>query len=120
MRLREAAEEEEEGEEEEAPGARRPEPCLQPTALALPARREEAILCVILAQVPGRHDGLSIYITLFRRVDFIFSNARFHAGHRANSTCNFAQNVELWDRLFGTDRAPNVQEGKPSKHWGAA
>ena len=43
MRLREAAEEEEEGEEEEAPGARRPEPCLQPTAPAPAARREERI-----------------------------------------------------------------------------
>lgn len=31
-------------------------------------------------------------------------NTRFHAGHHANSTCNFAQNIEIWDRLFGTYR----------------
>jgi len=29
-------------------------------------------------------------------------NTRFHAGHHAHSKCNFAQNIELWDRLFGT------------------
>lgn len=29
-------------------------------------------------------------------------NTRFHAGHHGNATCNFAQNVEIWDRLFGT------------------
>eukprot|EP00040_Diaphanoeca_grandis_P016081 m.3644 g.3644 ORF g.3644 m.3644 type:complete len:64 (-) comp2555_c0_seq1:61-252(-) len=32
-------------------------------------------------------------------------DTRFHAGHHANSTCNFAQNIELWDRLFGTFRS---------------
>lgn len=31
-----------------------------------------------------------------------FFNTRFHAGHHALSYCNFAQNIELWDRLFGT------------------
>ena len=29
-------------------------------------------------------------------------NTRFHAGHHAYARCNFAQNIELWDRLFGT------------------
>ncbi|GMI26339.1 hypothetical protein TeGR_g5380 [Tetraparma gracilis] len=29
-------------------------------------------------------------------------NTRFHAGHHAYAKCNFAQNIELWDRLFGT------------------
>lgn len=29
-------------------------------------------------------------------------DTRFHAGHHTHSKCNFAQNIELWDRLFGT------------------
>lgn len=29
-------------------------------------------------------------------------NSRFHAGHHALTFCNYAQNIELWDRLFGT------------------
>jgi len=40
-----------------------------------------------------------------------FFNTRFHAGHHAYSTCNFAQNIEIWDRLFGTYRDLDV-EGK--------
>lgn len=35
-------------------------------------------------------------------LNLYFFNTRFHAGHHANSRCNFAQNIELWDRLFGT------------------
>ncbi|GMI16191.1 hypothetical protein TrLO_g12936, partial [Triparma laevis f. longispina] len=31
-----------------------------------------------------------------------FFNTRFHAGHHATSRTNYAQNIELWDRLFGT------------------
>jgi sterol desaturase/sphingolipid hydroxylase (fatty acid hydroxylase superfamily) len=31
-------------------------------------------------------------------------NTRFHAGHHGYSKCNFAQNIELWDRIFGTFR----------------
>ena len=40
------------------------------------------------------------------RLDFNlgFFNTRFHAGHHALSNCNFAQNVEIWDRIFGTFR----------------
>ena len=38
-------------------------------------------------------------------------NTRFHAGHHAYSTCNFAQNIEVWDRLFGTYRDLDV-DGK--------
>jgi sterol desaturase/sphingolipid hydroxylase (fatty acid hydroxylase superfamily) len=29
-------------------------------------------------------------------------NTRFHAGHHSKSNVNFAQNIELWDRFFGT------------------
>jgi len=29
-------------------------------------------------------------------------NSRFHAGHHSMTFCNYAQNIELWDRLFGT------------------
>ena len=55
------------------------------------------------------------------RLDFTvgFFNTRFHAGHHANSTCNFAQNIELWDRLFGTYIPLNVYQAKYSKHWKA-
>jgi sterol desaturase/sphingolipid hydroxylase (fatty acid hydroxylase superfamily) len=35
-------------------------------------------------------------------LNVIIFNTRFHAGHHGNSSCNFAQNIELWDRLFGT------------------
>jgi len=37
-------------------------------------------------------------------LSIFFFNTRFHAGHHAYSKCNFAQNIELWDRLFGTYR----------------
>lgn len=56
--------------------------------------------------------ALCLYVNLFVgalghcRLDInigIF-NTRFHAGHHALSICNFAQNIELWDRLFGTYR----------------
>lgn len=48
------------------------------------------------------------------RLDFNvgFFNTRFHAGHHAMSTCNFAQNVEIWDRLFGTFRPLPMKKGK--------
>jgi sterol desaturase/sphingolipid hydroxylase (fatty acid hydroxylase superfamily) len=39
------------------------------------------------------------------RLDFTvgpFFNSRFHAGHHAMFSYNYAQNIELWDRLFGT------------------
>eukprot|EP00928_Gymnodinium_smaydae_P043206 TRINITY_DN289_c0_g1_i5.p1 TRINITY_DN289_c0_g1~~TRINITY_DN289_c0_g1_i5.p1 ORF type:complete len:291 (-),score=67.19 TRINITY_DN289_c0_g1_i5:82-954(-) len=53
------------------------------------------------------------------RLDFNvgFFNTRFHAGHHANSSCNFAQNIELWDRLFGTYVPLNVYQAKYCKHW---
>ena len=48
------------------------------------------------------------------RLDFNIGvfNSRFHAGHHAYSKCNFAQNIELWDRLFGTYRSLNVESSK--------
>lgn len=39
-------------------------------------------------------------------------NTRFHAGHHKYSNCNFAQNIELWDRLFCTYRDLEVEEVK--------
>jgi len=38
------------------------------------------------------------------RLDFNlgFFNSRFHAGHHSMFKYNYAQNIELWDRLFGT------------------
>lgn len=38
------------------------------------------------------------------RLDFNlgFFNTRFHAGHHSMFKYNYAQNIELWDRLFGT------------------
>jgi sterol desaturase/sphingolipid hydroxylase (fatty acid hydroxylase superfamily) len=43
------------------------------------------------------HSRIDINIGVF--------DSRFHAGHHALTTCNYAQNIELWDRLFGTYRA---------------
>jgi len=40
------------------------------------------------------HSRIDINIGVF--------NSRFHAGHHALTFCNYAQNIELWDRLFGT------------------
>jgi sterol desaturase/sphingolipid hydroxylase (fatty acid hydroxylase superfamily) len=42
-------------------------------------------------------------------------DTRFHAGHHSKSTCNFAQNIELWDRLFGTykDHKQMIESRKP-------
>jgi sterol desaturase/sphingolipid hydroxylase (fatty acid hydroxylase superfamily) len=37
-------------------------------------------------------------------LDWGVFNSRFHAGHHAYSHCNYAQNVEIWDRLFGSFR----------------
>jgi sterol desaturase/sphingolipid hydroxylase (fatty acid hydroxylase superfamily) len=67
--------------------------------------------------------GACLYINSFVgslghcRLDFNIGvfNSRFHAGHHAYSKCNFAQNIELWDRLFGTYRALNTESGKYSK-----
>lgn len=48
------------------------------------------------------HSRLDINIWIF--------NTRFHAGHHAISRCNFAQNLEMWDRLFGTYRDLNMKK----------
>ena len=45
-------------------------------------------------------------------------NTRFHAGHHSKSTCNFAQNIELWDRLFGTYK--DLRMNKVGTHDGKA
>lgn len=45
-------------------------------------------------------------------LDVGFFRTRFHAGHHANSRCNFAQNIEMWDRMFGTYRELNMSPGK--------
>jgi len=37
-------------------------------------------------------------------LDFLGFSTRFHAAHHAYYKCNFAQNFEIWDRLFGTYR----------------
>lgn len=42
------------------------------------------------------HSRIDINIGVF--------NSRFHAGHHSLTFCNYAQNIELWDRLFGTWR----------------
>jgi sterol desaturase/sphingolipid hydroxylase (fatty acid hydroxylase superfamily) len=44
----------------------------------------------------------------------VFSS-RFHAGHHAYTHCNYAQNIDLWDRLFNTYRELQVEERKKSK-----
>jgi sterol desaturase/sphingolipid hydroxylase (fatty acid hydroxylase superfamily) len=49
------------------------------------------------------------------RLDFNlgFFNSRFHAGHHAMFKYNYAQNIELWDRLFGTfykEELPGIKE----------
>lgn len=54
--------------------------------------------------------GLSMWSVMFvgalghSRADINIGvfNSRFHAGHHALTFCNYAQNVELWDRVFGT------------------
>mmetsp|Transcript_41879 Transcript_41879/g.111561 ORF Transcript_41879/g.111561 Transcript_41879/m.111561 type:complete len:345 (+) Transcript_41879:72-1106(+) len=56
------------------------------------------------------HCRLDINVGLF--------NTRFHAGHHAYSTCNFAQNVEIWDRLFGTYRDLDVKKIEDMKTTG--
>jgi sterol desaturase/sphingolipid hydroxylase (fatty acid hydroxylase superfamily) len=50
------------------------------------------------------HCRLDLDIGIFR--------TRFHAGHHAYSTCNFAQNIELWDRMFGTFRELGANPNK--------
>jgi sterol desaturase/sphingolipid hydroxylase (fatty acid hydroxylase superfamily) len=67
----------------------------------------------------------SLYINSFVgslghcRLDFSILglfDTRFHAGHHYNSGCNFAQNVEIWDRLFGTFR-DHREMTKYKKHY---
>ena len=50
-------------------------------------------------------------------LDVVFFNTRFHAGHHGYAKCNFAQNIELWDRLFGTyrDYSKAVEKHKVKK-----
>lgn len=53
------------------------------------------------------------------RLDFNIGvfNTRFHAGHHAYAKCNFAQNVELWDWIFGTYKElAEVTKGVKSVH----
>jgi len=44
--------------------------------------------------------------------DFKFFNTRFHAGHHAMFKYNYAQNIELWDRLFGTYKELEIPSKK--------
>lgn len=44
-------------------------------------------------------------------------NSRFHAGHHAMTVCNYAQNIELWDRLFGTWRELPMKGAKAKVPW---
>ena len=43
-------------------------------------------------------------------IDIVFFRSRFHAGHHEFFTCNYAQNIEIWDKLFGTFRDPKDSE----------
>lgn len=45
-------------------------------------------------------------------MDFKFFNTRFHAGHHAMFKYNYAQNIELWDRIFGTYKELEVPAKK--------
>lgn len=49
--------------------------------------------CVMFVGALG-HSRLDFNIYVF--------NSRFHAGHHAMFNVNYAQNIELWDRIFGT------------------
>lgn len=49
--------------------------------------------CVMFVGALG-HSRLDFNIGVF--------NSRFHAGHHAMFNVNYAQNIELWDRIFGT------------------
>jgi sterol desaturase/sphingolipid hydroxylase (fatty acid hydroxylase superfamily) len=45
-------------------------------------------------------------------------DSRFHAGHHALTFCNYAQNCELWDRVFGTYKVlPMKGAKKEPKPW---
>lgn len=54
--------------------------------------------------------GLLLYVNMFvgalghcrLDLDIWIFRTRFHAGHHAMFKYNYAQNIELWDRLFGT------------------
>jgi len=50
------------------------------------------------------HSRIDINIGVF--------NSRFHAGHHALTYCNYAQNIELWDRIFGTHREISMKGAK--------
>jgi sterol desaturase/sphingolipid hydroxylase (fatty acid hydroxylase superfamily) len=55
------------------------------------------------------HSRIDINIGVF--------NSRFHAGHHAMTFCNYAQNIELWDRLFGTYKELNMKGAKGVVPW---
>jgi len=46
-------------------------------------------------------------------IDIWFFRTRFHAGHHAMFKYNYAQNIELWDRLFGTYKELPDKDRKP-------
>jgi len=48
-------------------------------------------------------------------LDIWFFNTRFHAGHHAMFKYNYAQNIEFWDRVFGTYKELPVEEMKRAK-----
>jgi sterol desaturase/sphingolipid hydroxylase (fatty acid hydroxylase superfamily) len=45
---------------------------------------------------------IELKVPLPGQYGFHLFRSRFHAGHHALSMCNFAQNIHLWDWLFGT------------------
>jgi sterol desaturase/sphingolipid hydroxylase (fatty acid hydroxylase superfamily) len=60
----------------------------------------------IVAVIISMHAVMFVGALGHSRIDinvWVF-NSRFHAGHHALTKCNYAQNIELWDRLFGTYR----------------
>lgn len=54
------------------------------------------------------HSRIDINIGVF--------NSRFHAGHHQLTFCNYAQNIELWDRLFGTYKDLPMKGAKWQPH----
>mmetsp|Transcript_21210 Transcript_21210/g.42112 ORF Transcript_21210/g.42112 Transcript_21210/m.42112 type:complete len:277 (-) Transcript_21210:336-1166(-) len=59
--------------------------------------------CVMFVGALG-HSRIDVNIGVF--------NSRFHAGHHALTFCNYAQNIEVWDRLFGTYKEISMKGAK--------
>uniref|UniRef100_A0A6U4NGD9 Fatty acid hydroxylase domain-containing protein n=1 Tax=Hemiselmis andersenii TaxID=464988 RepID=A0A6U4NGD9_HEMAN len=56
---------------------------------------------------------ISIHDGFFLSKEGVINSSAHHAEHHLHFTCNYGQYFTLWDRLFGTHRAPDFEKLDP-------